>query len=106
MTHTTNTILLHALGNLWPKDEPKPSLEASSQYEWVCTTGSDPCGYAATQEEALYRYAMICQRYSDGYWPVINFLEEFVDDPIIDEKERPRGPFVEMDEVVNQFLKP
>jgi len=89
MTHTTNTILLHALGTLWPENEPKPSFEASSPIEWCCTTGGDPCGYADTQEEALYRYAMICQKYGDGFMPVINFLEDFVDDPIIDAKERP-----------------
>jgi hypothetical protein len=100
----TNEIMLHALGTLWPKDEPKPSLEAFNPYEWVCTTGSDPCGYAATQEEALYRYALICQKYDDKFAPVIEYLADFVDNPIIDEK--PIGPFVEMDEVVNNFFQP
>jgi hypothetical protein len=99
----TNTIMLHALTTLWPKNEPTPYLKAYGSHEWVCTTGGDPCGYASTQEEALYRYALICQRYDDKFGPVIEYLSEFVDDPIIDEK--PIGPFVAMDEVVNKFFQ-
>jgi hypothetical protein len=104
MKAQTNDIMLHALTTLWPQNEPTPYLKAFKPFEWECTTGGDPCGYAATQEEALYRYALICQKYDDKFTPVINFLADFVDHPIIDEK--PIGPFVEMDEIVNNFFQP
>lgn len=74
--------MLHALTVLWPKNEPRPHLEAFKTFEWCCTTGSDPCGYGATQEEALYRYAMICQKYGEGFGPLIDFLGEYVEDPL------------------------
>lgn len=86
MTHTTNSILLHALGTLWPKNEPKPSFEAPNQYEWCCTIGGDPCGYGPTLEEALYRYAIICQKYGDEFTPLVDYMGQFVEDPLILEK--------------------
>jgi hypothetical protein len=78
--------MLHALTTLWPKNEPRPHLEAFKTFEWCCTTGEDPCGYGATQEEALYRYAMICRNfggeYGDQFNGVIDFLGDHVDDPL------------------------
>jgi len=99
---TTNEILSEAM-SLWPSNETKPHFKWYKPNEWCCTDGSDPCGYASTQEEALYRYATICQMYSDQFRPVIEYLSEYVDDPIIDEK--PIGPFVEMDEVIKNFFQ-
>lgn len=111
MKNETNTILLHALGTLWPKNEPKPAFKAVSPHEWACFDRHTDT-HGATQEEALYRFAVLCHNASgdfvpsSDFGPVLDFLGEFVDDPIIDENERPCGPFVEMDEIVNQFLKP
>jgi hypothetical protein len=83
MKNNTNAIMLHALTVLWPQNEPVPYLKAYKPHEWCCTDGSDPCGYASTQEEALYRYAIICQKYSDQFGPILEYLGQFVDDPIL-----------------------
>jgi hypothetical protein len=66
----TNEILSTAL-SLWPSNETKPSFKMHTPYEWECTSGGDPCGYAQTLEEALYRYAIICQKYDDQFGPIL-----------------------------------
>lgn len=85
---TTNTILLHALGTLWPENEPKPSFKVTAPYEWACyDKHHEVCGQ--TQEEALYHYTTLCQNSagqivpSSDFGPVLDFLGQFVVDPLI-----------------------
>jgi hypothetical protein len=78
----TNEILAEAM-SLWPSNQAKPSFKMHTPYEWECTSGGDPCGYAQTLEEALYRYAIICQKYDDQFGPILEYLGQFVDDPIL-----------------------
>lgn len=78
---TTSLILSTAIG-LWPENEPKPYFKWYKPNEWCCTAGGDPCGYADTLEESLYRYAMICQSHGEGYGPVLDFLGDHVEDPL------------------------
>jgi hypothetical protein len=84
----TNEILAEAM-SLWPSNETKPSFKMHTKYEWCCSDGYDPCGYAQTLEEALYRYAIVCQRYDDRFGKVISFLSDYVPDALmIDEDEK------------------
>lgn len=79
----TNEILLHALGPLWPDGEPKPSFRHHSGLEWECY--HDTAGVCCpTLEEALYRYAHLSNKYDDRFGAVLDFLGQYVDDPIID----------------------
>lgn len=79
---TTNTILLHALGTLWPENEPKPSFRHHKGLEWECYERSTGV-CADTLEEALYHYVVLCQTFDSRFGPVLDFLGEFVVDPLI-----------------------
>jgi hypothetical protein len=102
----TNEILAEAM-SLWPSNETKPHFKWFKPNEWCCSDGYDPCGYASTLEEALYRYAIICQRYDDRFGKVISFLSDYVPDALmIDEDEKTIGPFRGMNKIVNNFFQP
>lgn len=82
---TTSLILSTALG-LWPENEPKPTFKHYQGTEWAC--GHGVMAYADTLEEALYRYAIMCEAAagqivpSVNYGPVLDFLGDHVEDPL------------------------